>query len=146
MKKVIALLLMLSMLLCSVAVADTEAAEPSYTYNTAASEFPTNWSPFSNQTATDGDILDYIRNGFYTFDFNDTLDGYCLLYTSFGMSRHVVVDAQAIFSRLCKRTTHQQLRVGEGIHPVLDILHAHILHGYAAVSYTHLDVYKRQVS
>ena len=70
MKKVIALLLMLSMLLCSVAVADTEAAEPSYTYNTAASEFPTNWSPFSNQTATDGDILDYIRNGFYTFDFN----------------------------------------------------------------------------
>ena len=56
MKKVIALLLMLSMLLCSVAVADTEAAEPSYTYNTAASEFPTNWSPFSNQTATDNDI------------------------------------------------------------------------------------------
>ena len=79
MKKVIALLLMLSMLLCSVAVADTEAAEPSYTYNTAASEFPTNWSPFSNQTATDGDILDYIRNGFYTFDFNDTLDGYVVV-------------------------------------------------------------------
>ena len=79
MKKALAFLLMLCMLFTSVAMAETEATEPSYTYNSAVSEFPTNWSPHSNQTATDSDILDYIRNGFYTFDFNEDLDGYVVV-------------------------------------------------------------------
>jgi len=47
-----------------------------YTYNSATSEFPTNWSPTNNQTATDSAILDYISDSFYTFDYNETKDGY----------------------------------------------------------------------
>ena len=79
MKKALAFLLMLCMLFTSVAMAETGATEPSYTYNSAASEFPTNWSPHSNQTAVDNDILQYIRNGFYDFDFNEDLDGYVVV-------------------------------------------------------------------
>ena len=47
-----------------------------YTYNSATSVFPTNWSPTNNQTATDSSILDYISDGFYAFDYNETKDGY----------------------------------------------------------------------
>ena len=47
-----------------------------YTYNYALSEFPTNWSYTSNQTAIDSEILDYISDGFYIFDYNETKDGY----------------------------------------------------------------------
>lgn len=49
---------------------------PTYTYDYAMAEFPTNWSPFRNETATDSEILDYIVASFYTFDYNDTMDGY----------------------------------------------------------------------
>ncbi len=52
------------------------ATPATYTYNYALSEFPTNWSYTSNQTATDSEILDYISDGFYTFDYNETKDGY----------------------------------------------------------------------
>ena len=58
----------------------TPATEPTapatYTYNYALSEFPTNWNYHTYQTATDADILDYITAGFYTFDYNETMDGY----------------------------------------------------------------------
>ena len=47
-----------------------------YTYNYAMSEFPTNWSYTTYQTATDSEILDYITDGFYSFDYNATKDGY----------------------------------------------------------------------
>lgn len=50
-----------------------------YTYNTALSVFPTNWSPHQNQTATDAEILDYITEGFYAFDYNESKDGYVLV-------------------------------------------------------------------
>ena len=60
--------------------ADTQATEPAadatYTYNYALSEFPTNWNYHTYQTATDAEILDYITAGFYTFDYNETKDGY----------------------------------------------------------------------
>ena len=51
-------------------------APATYTYNYAMAEFPTNWSYTNNQTATDSEILDYISAGFYTFDYNETKDGY----------------------------------------------------------------------
>ena len=54
-------------------------APATYTYNTAASVFPTNWNPHTYQTATDGDMLGYISDGFFTFDYNETLDGYKLV-------------------------------------------------------------------
>lgn len=47
-----------------------------YTYNYALSEFPTNWNYHTYQTNIDADILDYITAGFYTFDYNETMDGY----------------------------------------------------------------------
>ncbi|MBQ8881188.1 MAG: hypothetical protein IJ030_03315 [Oscillospiraceae bacterium] len=52
---------------------------PTYTYNYALATFPTNWSPTSNQTATDSELLDYISDSFYVFDYNEAGDGYALI-------------------------------------------------------------------
>ena len=76
MKKIFALVLALCMLLSCTAMAETE--EATYTYNSAWSEFPTVWSPFQMQTATDGDMMDFLSDGFYAFDFNETNDGYVI--------------------------------------------------------------------
>ena len=76
MKKIFALVLALCMLLSCTAMAETE--EATYTYNSAWSEFPTVWSPFQMQTATDGDLSDMLGDGFYAFDFNETNDGYVM--------------------------------------------------------------------
>ncbi|MGN1001163.1 MAG: ABC transporter substrate-binding protein [Oscillospiraceae bacterium] len=48
----------------------------SYTYNYALSTFPTLWNIHTYETTIDAEIADYITTGFYTFDYNDTLDGY----------------------------------------------------------------------
>lgn len=50
-----------------------------YTYNLATSAFPTNWNVHDYETANDADILDYIVDGFYSFDYNEALDGYKLV-------------------------------------------------------------------
>ena len=64
MKRTLSLVLALSMLLCGVAFAeDTAAPEESYTYNLALSEFPTNWSPHNQQTATDSEVTKFIASG-----------------------------------------------------------------------------------
>ena len=76
MKKILALVMALCML-CGVAMA--EDAEATYTYNTYMSEFPTVWSPFQMQTATDSELSDYLTDGFYGFDFNETYDGYVMV-------------------------------------------------------------------
>ena len=76
MKKILAFALALCMLLSCTAFAETEAA--TYTWNSAWSEFPTVWSPFQMQTATDGDLSDMLGDGFYAFDFNEDYDGYVL--------------------------------------------------------------------
>ena len=79
MKRTLSLVLALSMLLCGVAFAEDAATpEESYTYNLALSEFPTNWSPHNQQTATDSDVTQFIAPGLYTFDYNDTMDGYVM--------------------------------------------------------------------
>jgi len=76
MKKTLALILALCLLLGSfTALAETE---DSYTYNQAVAEFPTNWSPFQNQTATDSSLMGWLENGFYDFDFNEDMDGYVI--------------------------------------------------------------------
>lgn len=57
-----------------------EAATDSYTLNLALAAFPTNWSPHQQQTNTDaGDMLYYMEAPLYTFDFNDTMDGYAMV-------------------------------------------------------------------
>ena len=50
-----------------------------YTYNTFLSTFPTVWNNHTYQTATDAEIIGYTEPGFYTFDYNETLDGYKLV-------------------------------------------------------------------
>lgn len=47
-----------------------------YTYNTAWSTFPTLWSPHTYETATSADIMAYLEDGFYTFDYNDDMTGF----------------------------------------------------------------------
>ncbi|MBE5867782.1 MAG: hypothetical protein E7293_02315 [Lachnospiraceae bacterium] len=63
----------------SVSDGSGQGQQESFTYNTALADFPTNWSPFQNQTATDAEILNYITEGFYVFDYNETEDGYRLV-------------------------------------------------------------------
>lgn len=75
MKKLVSILLAVVLVL-SLAACGGSADNGSYTYNLAATVFPTNWNPHIYQTATDSVLLDYIVQGFYTFDYNDTLDGY----------------------------------------------------------------------
>lgn len=50
-----------------------------YTYTYALSDFPTVWNPFTYQTATDDEILSYVTDSFYTFDYNDAKDGYKMI-------------------------------------------------------------------
>ncbi|MBE5781738.1 MAG: hypothetical protein E7329_00315 [Clostridiales bacterium] len=47
-----------------------------YTVNYALSTFPTLWNIHDYETATDAEIADWITAGFYSFDYNETFDGY----------------------------------------------------------------------
>ena len=93
MKKFLALLLVLTMVLSLAACGNktTEATEApvvdateapvveapaTYTYNYALSTFPTLWNIHNYETSTDAEIVDYLISGFYSFDYNETLDGY----------------------------------------------------------------------
>lgn len=53
--------------------------QESYTYNYALATFPTNWNPAAYQTANDSEILDYISDSFYVFDYNEEGTGYALV-------------------------------------------------------------------
>lgn len=77
MKKILPLALALCMLLGVTAIAEQPA--PSYTYDVAVTSFPTTWNPFTYQTATDGDLMGYLNDGFYNFDYNETMDGYRII-------------------------------------------------------------------
>ena len=88
MKKFLALLLAAIMVLSLAAcdnsnventTAPTTEENPTYTYNYAMSEFPSTWNFHTYQTDIDAEILDYISVGFYTFDYNETKDGYALV-------------------------------------------------------------------
>ena len=93
MKKFLALLLVLTMVL-SLAACGNKTPDPTeapvvdateapavetpatYTYNYALSTFPTLWNIHNYETSTDAEIVDYLISGFYSFDYNETLDGY----------------------------------------------------------------------
>ena len=77
MKKILPLALALCMLLGVTAIAEQPA--PSYTYDVAVTSFPTTWNPSTYQTATDGDLMGYLNDGFYNFDYNETMDGYRII-------------------------------------------------------------------
>ncbi len=50
-----------------------------YTYNSGASQFGTNWNPHTYQTADDGDILNYMADGFFVFDYNEDRTKYAMV-------------------------------------------------------------------
>lgn len=80
MKRSIALVLVLVSVLCAGCGKKDPAAtqQETYTYNNALSTFPTNWNPNSYRTANDSEILDYISDSFYVFDYNETGTGFVL--------------------------------------------------------------------
>ena len=80
MKKFLTLLLALVMVVSLTACfGGPNAGDKTYTYNYALSEFPDNWNYHTYQTATDAEILDYIVDGFYTFDYNEDMTGYAMV-------------------------------------------------------------------
>ena len=79
MKRYIVLVLTLVAVLtagCSKDPAPTQ--ESTYTYNYALATFPTNWNPHTYRTSNDSEILDYISDSFYVFDYNEEETGYVL--------------------------------------------------------------------
>ena len=98
MKKLLALLLALAMVLSMVACgAKTEAPETTapagnestgetqttesetpatYTQKSAWSVFPASWNPHTYEEEISGDMLGYIEDGFWTFDYNEDLTGF----------------------------------------------------------------------
>ena len=50
-----------------------------YTYNTYLSSFPKMWNPHDYETSTESEILGYTTLGFYTFDYNETKDGFVIV-------------------------------------------------------------------
>ena len=78
MKKFFSLVLALCMIMSVTAFAET-AEEPSYTYNSSLSTFPTNWNPHQYKTNTDSSaVLSYISDSFFAFDFNEDKDSYMM--------------------------------------------------------------------
>ncbi len=47
-----------------------------YTYNTASSTLPTLWNPHTYKDANNATVLDYITDGFYSFDYNEDMTGF----------------------------------------------------------------------
>ena len=60
-------------------ICDLCREELHYTYNTYTSTFGTSWNPHTYQTANDSTVLDYTTVGFYTFDYNETKDGFVVV-------------------------------------------------------------------
>lgn len=56
-----------------------DAGKATYTYNTSMSQMPTTWNPHTQQTADDADMLAYMSDSFFVFDYNETKDGYAIV-------------------------------------------------------------------
>ena len=73
MKKLLALVLAFAMVLSCAAMAEDTAASV-YVYKDSVSTMATNWNPHTYQTTDDSYPADFIRDGLYTFVFNDALN------------------------------------------------------------------------
>ena len=60
-----------------VTAAPTETPEaPTYTFNLALNDFPTNWNPHRCATAADAELLGWLSAGLYAFALNKSGDGF----------------------------------------------------------------------
>ncbi len=50
-----------------------------YTYNTATTIFAASWNPHTYEESTAGDMLDYLTDGFYSFDYNEDETGFAMV-------------------------------------------------------------------
>ncbi len=50
-----------------------------YTYNLAWGTFPSTWNPHTYETSTDSDVLSYVSDGFYGFDYNEDETGFAMV-------------------------------------------------------------------
>ena len=78
-RSIAALLVLVAVLTAGCGKDPAPTGQESYTYNYALSTFPTNWNPTSYKTANDSEILDYISDSFYVFDYNEDGTGYALV-------------------------------------------------------------------
>ena len=82
MKKTLALVLVCLLVASCFAMTACRRKDPNkdgpatYTYNTATNSLPTSWNPHTYQSNSSTLVLDYTQSGFYSFDYNDTMDGY----------------------------------------------------------------------
>ena len=82
MKKTLALLLAVVMVMSLFAGCfgdgDTDT-DATYTYDVNLTEFPTLWNPHTYQTNTASSIMSYVTDSLYTFDYNESGDGFALV-------------------------------------------------------------------
>lgn len=83
MKKIAKRLLVILLVVCMmtgvltiVAACKKKGDTGTYTYRVATSSLPTSWNIHTYQANDATTILDYTEDGFYSFDYNDTKDGY----------------------------------------------------------------------
>ena len=85
MKKTLALVLVCLLVVSCFALTACKKKKPSeegpatYTYNSATNSLPTSWNSHTYQSNTSTLVLDYTEVGFYSFDYNDTMDGYVIV-------------------------------------------------------------------
>lgn len=60
-----------------------------YTYRVATNSLPTAWNVHTYESNTATDVLNYTEDGFYTFDYNETKDGYKIVPA---MAKEMPVD------------------------------------------------------
>lgn len=83
-----------------------------YTYTYAMDTFPTVWNPLVYQTNTDAEILDYVSDGFYTFDYNADKTGYQMVPA---MAVGEPVDVTAQYANVDATETTEAVDKGWGI-------------------------------
>ena len=83
-----------------------------YTYTYAMDTFPTVWNPLVYQTNTDDELLSYVSDGFYTFDYNADKTGYQMVPA---MAVGEPVDVTAQYANVDATETTEAVDNGWGI-------------------------------
>ncbi|MBO5525483.1 MAG: hypothetical protein J5993_01905 [Clostridia bacterium] len=73
---------------------DPNAGVGKYTYRLATNSLPTSWNIHTYQSNDATYVLDYTEDSFYTFDYNDTKDGYQIVCS---MAKEMPVDVSSSY-------------------------------------------------